>query len=236
MILYVNGDDHTSAAGAANDFAFANSDIRFVAQGRRPHPDNLDVSWGMRLSKKLGLGLKCDAESGSSNDRIYRTTFDFIKSLKLRGKPYTVAVIGWTTWEREEWYDEESREWLQVTASGTDTVPDKWQTRYRQYIAGLDYKKKETEAHSRIHDLHMKLYGAGIPHLFFNAMWHFSGYQDNKTDWHDCYLSPYDPELCYSEWASLNGFGTRDQHYGPEAHSAWAEVLAKRLTPLLETV
>jgi len=235
MILYVNGDSHTAAAGAINAHAFANDDIRFVAQGRRPHPDNIDVSWGMRLSKKLGLGLKCDAESDGSNDRIYRTTFEFMKSLKSRGDPYTVAVIGWTTWEREEWYDEESRDWFQVTASGTDIVPDKWQTRYRQYIAGLDYKKKETQAHAKIHDLHTKLYVAGIPHLFFNAMWHFQ-YQDKDTDWHGCYLDPYDPDWSYAEWAVQNGFGERNQHYGPEAHSAWADVLAKRLTPLLETV
>ena len=229
MILYVNGDSHTAAAEAVNSYAFANDDIRYVAQGRRPHPDNLDVSWGMRLSKKLGLGLKCDAESASSNDRIHRTTFEFMKSRKARGNPYTVVVIGWSTWEREEWYDDESREWFQVTASGTDNVPEKWQTRYRQYIAGLDYKQKEAEAHKKIHDLHLRFYGAGIPHLFFNAMWHFQ-YQDKDTVWHDCYLDPYDPDRSYAEWAKLN------QLNGPEAHSAWAELLAKRLTPVLESV
>ena len=229
MILYVNGDSHTAAAEAVNSFAFANNDIRYVAQGKRPHPDNLDVSWGMRLSKKLGLGLKCDAESGSSNDRIIRTTVDFMKSRKARGNPYTVVVIGWNTWEREEWYDEESREWFQVTASGTDVVPEKWHTRYRQYIAGLDYKQKEAEAHKKIHDLHLRFYGAGIPHLFFNAMWHFQ-YQDKDTVWHDCYLDPYDPDWSYAEWTKLN------QLNGPEAHSVWAELLAKRLTPVLESV
>ena len=229
MILYVNGDGFTAAARVVNDHAFANDDIRFVAQGRRPHPDNLEVSWGMRLSKKLGLGLKCDAESASSNDRIIRTTTDFMKSRKSRGNPYTVVVIGWSTWEREEWYDDDSHQWLQVSASGADTMPEEWQTRYKQYLAGLDYEKKESEAHAKIYDLHSKLQKAAIPHLFFNAKWHFQ-YQDKETDWNDCYLDPYDPDWAQTEWAKSN------QLSGLAAHSAWADILAKRLTPMLESV
>ena len=142
MILYVNGDSHTAAAEAVNTYSFANDDIQYVVQGRRPHPDNLAVSWGMRLSKNLGLGLKCDAQTSASNDRIIRTTNEFIDRRGDLGYPYTVVVIGWSTWEREEWWDNEANEWVQVTAAGVDSVPDKWRDRYRSYIANLDYYKK----------------------------------------------------------------------------------------------
>ena len=237
MILYVNGDSHTAAAEAVNTYSFANDDIQYVVQGRRPHPDNLAVSWGMRLSKNLGLGLKCDAQTSASNDRIIRTTNEFIDRRGDLGYPYTVVVIGWSTWEREEWWDDETNEWVQITAAGVDSVPDKWRDRYRSYIANLDYYKKEAEAHAKIYEMHQKLKMHRIPHLFFNAMWHFSPNQNTKTDWRGCYLDPYNAEMSYSEWAVLNGHGkSRDQHFGPDAHSAWSGILANRLTPLLKIV
>lgn len=235
MILYVNGDSHTAAAQAVNPYAFANDDIRYVALGRRPHPDNLAVSWGYRLSKLTGLGLKCDAISGASNDRIIRTTNDFVDHLGDMGYPYTAIVIGWSTWEREEWWDEDENELIQVSV-GIKRIKPAWEQRYKEWVAGLDYKSKETEAHDKIYELHHKLYMLKIPHLFFNAMWHFSPMQVQK-DWHDCYLSPYDPELSYSHWAVQNGFGkAREQHFGPEAHRQWADILFNRLTDQLASV
>ena len=219
MILYVNGDSHAAGAEAVNTYAFADDDIKYVALGKRPHPDNLNVSWGMRLSKILNLGLNCDAESGSSNDRIIRTTHEFIDRRGNLGYPYTVVVIGWSTWEREEWYDEEENHWCQISATKAD------------------YRQKETEAHSKIYELHQKLRLHQIPHLFFNAQWHFSLTQDSDTDWHGCYLDPYNAEMSYSEWAVINGYGkNRDQYFGPDAHRKWADLLSSRLTPLLQAV
>ena len=230
MILYVNGDEHTAAAKAANDFAYANDDIRYVVQGLRPHPDNLAVSWGMNLSKKLKLGLKCDAESGASNDRIIRTTNAFLNTLGSLGNPYTVIVIGWTSWEREEWHDEDSNEWYQVSASGTDAVPNKWNAGYRTWTKTVDYRKKEDEAHAKIYAMHARLQSLGIPHLFFNSMWHFSKYQDQNTNWNGCYLDPYDPEQSYLEWTKKN------EITGIVAQRKWADILFSRLTPLLNSV
>lgn len=219
MILYVNGDSHTAGAEAVNDYAFADGDIKYVALGRRPHPDNLNVSWGMRLSKILNLGLKCDAESGSSNDRIMRTTNEFIERNHILRNPYTVVVIGWSTWDREEWYDEENSQWCQGSATTAD------------------YYQKETEAHGKIYELHQKLQMHRIPHLFFNANWHFSPHQKVDTDWQGCYIEPYNADYSYLEWATQQGFSkTTWNHFGPEAHRKWADLLASKLTPLLEAV
>jgi hypothetical protein len=237
MILYVNGDSHAAGAEAVNDYAFADEDIKYVTLGKRPHPDNLNVSWGMRLSKILNLGLKSDAESGGSNDRIIRTTNEFIDRRGDLSYPYTVVVIGWSTWEREEWYDEEENQWCQVNASGPGDLPQKWHSRYKQYVAGLEYRQKETEAHSKIYELHQKLRMHRIPHLFFNSNWHFSPNQKIDTNWRGCYLEPYNADYAYIEWATQQGFSkTKWNHFGPEAHRKWADLLSSRLTPLLQAV
>jgi len=189
----------------------------------------------MRLSKLMGLGFKCDAISGASNDRIIRTTNEFLDHRRSIGDPYTVVVIGWCTWEREEWWDDDENELIQVSA-GTKHIKPEWEMRYKQWVATLDYKAKETEAHEKIYELHNKLHMLKIPHLFFNAMWHFSPMQAQK-EWHGSYVDPYDPEMSYAEWAVRNGFGTdRLQHFGPEAHRSWADLLFNRLTDQLANV
>jgi hypothetical protein len=66
-MLYVNGDSHTAAAEAVNVHAFAEDDPALFYLGRAPHPENLAVSWGKQLSLSLRAGLRCDAESASSN-------------------------------------------------------------------------------------------------------------------------------------------------------------------------
>lgn len=234
MILYTNGDSHAAAAGAAVPYAYANDDIRYVTQGFRPHPDNLQASWSMHLSKMLGLGLKCDAESGSSNDRIIRKTREFLDAMPALGNPYTVMVIGWTSWETEEWVDEDTGEYHQITAAHTVDLPDKWKGRYRLWLNKTEYKQKESECHDKIWQLHLDLDERNIPHLFFNAMWHFQ-YVD-KHDWNDVYLEPYAADWSYVEWAKAHGFIQDKFHFGSEAHRRWAELLAERLTPLLSSV
>ena len=74
MILYVNGDSHSAGAEAVNHHCFAQDDTLFQPGGRRPHPDNLKVSYGQLLANQLGWDFHCQAESASSNDRIIRTT------------------------------------------------------------------------------------------------------------------------------------------------------------------
>lgn len=95
MILYVNGEDFSAGAKAANDFSFANDDFKYVALGAKPHPQNLSVSYGMHLSKMLKLALICEAEAQSSNERILDTTYNYIDS--INSKQFTIVAIGWTS-------------------------------------------------------------------------------------------------------------------------------------------
>ena len=165
MILYVNGDSHSAAAEAAVPYAFAQDDSLYYALGRQPHPENERVSYGCNLANQLHAILHIDAESASSNARIIRTTYQYLKD---EGTPDAI-VIGWATWEREEWLHND--QYYQVTAGGTDMVPDELMDQYKAWvIAAADrYVENEIQQHETIWQFHNMLKGLAIPHLFFNS-------------------------------------------------------------------
>jgi len=219
MILYVNGDSHTAAAEAANQHAFAEDDSKYFYMGRVPHPDNLQVSWGKLLSLSLQAGLKCDAESASSNSRIIRTTKEWLNT--IQNQEEVLVVIQWSTWEREEWYDPESKQYIQVNASGQDMVPQAMQEKYRQYIMGIDWQSKTDEAHDQIWAFHKELEAQGIKHIFFNGNNDFSKIKDQRT-WGMCYVAPYEPTMTFDAIVRKQGIETvapNSYHFGKDAHS-----------------
>ena len=224
MILYVNGDSHTAAAEAVNSHAFAEDDNQYWHQRRRPHPDNLAASWGKLLSDRLKATFHCDAESASSNDRIIRTTKEYIESHQ-KTLHRTIMVIQWSTWEREEWIIDD--EYYQVNASGIDTVPDSHQDRYKQFVSEIDWKQKTNQAHSQVWDFHQYLESLKIPHLFFNGNTDFSKVK-KKKDWGVNYLAPYDSEMTYHSILQSKGIDTvspHSYHYGADGHRAWANYI-----------
>lgn len=218
MILYLNGDSHGAGAEAVNTFCFAEDDGKYLSLGRQPHPDNLAVSYGKVLANQLGAILQCDAESASSNDRVIRTTKEYL----TKHTP-DLIVIGWSSWEREEWLYE-GKYW-QVNAGGAgQDWPKAVQEQHRNWVLTVDYNEKIKQAHNAIWEFHKEL--ANIPHLFFNC---FSAYKwVNRFDWGDNYVGPYDNHLSYREWLLANGFKTvnpNSYHFGSDAHNAWADFL-----------
>jgi len=226
VILYVNGDSHSAGAEAVNDFCFANDDPLYYALGRIPHPDNERVSYGCNIANELYAVLHCDAESASSNSRILRTTRDYITN---EGHPDFV-IIGWSTWEREEWlYDDI---YWQVNAGGIGhDWPDVIKERYRDYINNLKPVAAEQQAHSDIYQLHTELMDLKIPHVFFNTYNHF---QQQQKDWHDSYVEPYNPNMTYYNWLITSGCKPKSgYHFGADAHKKWADFLLPQLTKFL---
>lgn len=234
MILYVNGDSHSAGAEAVNTYAFAEDDPLYWALGRQPHPDNLKVSYGCELANMMYAVLRCDAESAASNDRIFRTTWNHLQG--VQGLPVDrpdYIVIGWTTWEREEWLH--NGIYYQVTASGYDTVPAELRTQYKKWVIEQSnhevINNKIARAHNRIWQLHKDLNSKNIPHLFFNTYSDFGhiknlGYLGTEEqDWEGSYIDPYTRLGTYYEWCLANGFKTvnpTSYHFGADAHSAWA--------------
>ena len=218
MNLYVNGDSHTAGAEAVNSYAFANDDPQYKYLGRLPHPDNLFVSYGNILAKNLSAELYCDAESASSNDRIIRTTRHYLKN----NHP-DLIVIGWSTWEREEW-PYEGQYW-QINAGGVgNDWPDAIKQQYKYWVNNIDHKQKQQDAEEKIWALHQEL--ADIPHLFFNS---YSALEFTEhREWGHNYLHPYDGDRTYYRWLLDQGFRTanpKSYHFGTDAHLSWANQL-----------
>lgn len=238
MMLYINGDSNAAAAEAANPCAFARDDGRYRHLGRRPHPENEAVSWGAQLAQQLSWDHYNDAESAASNDRILRTTREYLKT-----QSPDAIVIGWTTWEREEWYYE--NHWWQVNGSGRDTVPMALFEQYQRWVTEqgeYQWEKKEIEWHEKIWSLHQELLDLKIPHLFFNcySTFHNISYKDNLTqlqkDWKGHFIGPYEQSETYYDWLVKNGHNTvkpGSYHFGVAAHATWAERLYPELTRLL---
>ena len=221
MRLYVNGDSHTAAAEAVNSHAFAEDDSRYFYLGRAPHPDNLAVSWSRRLADTLKSALHNEAESASSNPRIIRTTQHWIAN-NAGGHGETLMIIQWSTWEREEWQNENGT-YFQVNASGIDQVPENMQARYKQFVADVDWDKCVQAQHDLIWEFHTKLVDLGIKHIFFNGNTDFGKIQ-KQHDWGNSYIGPYDPKSTYSSILTQNGFETvspTSWHFGKDAHSFW---------------
>jgi hypothetical protein len=241
MILYVNGDSHSAGAEAVNHHCFAEDDSKLWPMGRRPHPDNLAVSYGQKLADKLCATLECQAESAGSNDRIIRTTLEYL----AEHNP-DLIVIGWSTWEREEWLHDGI--YYQVTASGTDSVPKELQQRYKQWVIEQDYVSRQQKLlswHDKIYQFHLSLNDRGIKHLFFNTYSNFSVIRTkqimtnvqqitpDESDWGQSYIDPYSENLTYYFWLKNLGFKTVNEnsyHYGADAHSKWADFLYGHLT------
>lgn len=226
MKLYVNGDSHAAAAEAVNPYAFAEDDPRYNWMKRLPHPDNWQVGWPRRLSDNIKAVLHTDAESASSNARIMRTTRDWV----ARNQAWlaeTLIVIQWSTWEREEWWIDGVS--YQVTASGTDDVPAKWQKRYKQWIADMDWRQCTRRAHEEIWQLHLELQAQNVRHVFVNGNNHFGDIvTTQRRDWGAAYIQPYSPDFTYDAYLRRNRFQTvspESWHFGQQAHAAWANFM-----------
>lgn len=224
MILYVNGDSHTAAAEAVNAYAFAEDDPRLHYLKRLPHPDNIRVSWGHVLANNLKAVFRCDAESAASNDRILRTTQSWVEANQADWYR-TLMIIQWSTWEREEWFHD--GEYYQVNASGIDHVPVALQSRYKEFVASVDWMAKTQVWHDRIWQLHEYLDSVGIPHVFFNGNSDFSRIQ-TRHDWGRSYIGPYDPDQTFSAILQAKGHTTvapNSYHFGKRAHSSFSQTM-----------
>ena len=230
MILYVNGDSHSAGAKAVNSYSFAMDDPLYYGLGRRPHPDNERASYGCDIANRMYAILHCDAESASSNSRILRTTKEY-----LAADTPDFLIIGWSTWEREEWLHE--GQYYQVTASGTDTVPAGLKERYMSWVIEVNdpdrINKNIVDAHEQIVNLHTDLTDRNIPHIFFNTYTSFQNVKNLKhlgveeIEWNGCYVDPYNDQGTYYSWLKNKNFNTvdTDYHYAADAHRAWAEYL-----------
>jgi hypothetical protein len=200
VILYVNGDSHSAGVGVEENKSYA-----------------------ALLARHLNAQLVNQAIVGASNQHILRTTQDFLKT----NHP-DLVVIGWSTWEREEW--EYKGNFYSINSSGHNNLPDELVDRYKHWVIEQTpelVKTKSQELHKQIYQLHQLLTEKGIPHAFFNCMYNVFGIvQDGELDWNNCYIYPYKNDYSYYWYLKNRGFSSDEwYHYQQDGHGAWAKFL-----------
>ena len=200
-MIYFNGDSHTYGIGIDPTQRFSNIVAQYFAQP-----------------------LVNEAKIGASNDKILRTSRQYINS----NKPDFI-VIGWSSWEREEWLHQGN--YYDVNSSGHDILPPELEDRYKQWVTHQNedsLKLKSDVWHNIIYKFHLELLDCNQPHLFFNCMYNF--FDAEQQDWHDCYVDPYNTKNSYYWYLNALGYKTDEwYHYHADGHQAWAKVLIDRI-------
>jgi hypothetical protein len=198
LILYVNGDSHSYGQDAGGPLH----------------------TYGKKIADYLNFKFVCDAENGASTQRIIRTS-----KLYLEHNTPNLIIIGWSTWEREEFLID--GEYYQFSYG--KLVPNKVKEFYKQWV--IDRKPQyiyAEQAQKDIWQFHQELTAKNLPHLFFNC------YSDLNTqpilDWSGCYIDPYKFDMTYWKWLNDRGYKSNKWfHFGEDAHQAWANHLTNIL-------
>jgi len=211
MIMYVNGDSHTLGVGLQTEETFA-----------------------YHIAQHFGIEYINDAKGGGSNDRILRLTNAYLDN----NRP-DFLLIGWSTWEREEWLYE--GQYYDVNSSGHDKLPPVLQDRYKQWVVDIskDWSdmNRVISQHDRIFQLHQRLQNNNIPHLFFNCVMSLQ-IIENQYNWGVNYTQPYSDkgvsanQSCMHEYLAKKGFipTVRGNHHSAEPNRVWADYLIDYIT------
>jgi hypothetical protein len=195
MMLYVNGDSHSQAVQLQPNEKFSSI-----------------------VADAIGYDVVNVAQSGASNARIMRTTREY-----LDNNVPDLILIGWSTWEREEWFYQD--QYYNVNSSGHDPLPADLQQLYKHWVieqTADTLHAKSQHWHNEIFKLHSELVQKNIKHVFFNCMYNFFQ-TDNQQDWSTNFIGPYNNNSSYYWWLTQQGFQADSwYHFGADAHRAWA--------------
>ena len=202
MILYVNGDSHSYGIDLEDSNKF-----------------------GAIVAQHFFMQLTNQSKIGASNDRIIRTTKEYLENHRP-----DLIIIGWSTWEREEWVYQDR--YYDVNSSGHDVLPVELENQYKNWVV---HQTKETLLeksqlwHDTIYNFHLELQKKKIAHVFFNCMYDFFSVT-NRCDWNHNHVGAYDTNLSFYWYLKNQGFES-DQwyHYGASANEAWANFLIKHI-------
>ena len=216
--LWVNGDSHTAGSYS---------------------PHNVENPFAKQLANQFNLEYTNISLPGGSNQRIIRTTVEALPDLN---PAETFILIGWSSWERTEWYWDNT--WHQICGDPGYQMPDfarqRWQQHAEHYrnqfdnpVSDHDVWTKSKEQEHAIWVFHKLLKNLGYKFLFFlgcanTFRWESTQSFSSKLPWepdtwaHD----PYMP-LGFSDFCQEKGH-VKDAlwHYDQAAHNDYAEFLS----------
>lgn len=226
--LWTNGDSHTAGS---------------YSPGGVPRP------FAQQVAEHFNFNYTNIALPGGSNQRIIRTTIEALPDLNPED---TFILIGWSSWERTEWYF--NNDWHKICGDPGYEIPEfilpRWQENneyfQRHFIdrtAEQEIWRCSKEQESAIYTFHKLLHNLGYKFLFFlGCEYPFfvqeldEGRVDNCLPWlpGTWAHNPY-KETSFSHYSKDCGF-VRDKawHYGQDAHDAWAQVLIPQVNALLQ--
>ena len=224
MKIFFNGDSNTQG-----------SELYYARQDAYPY--KLAALFGAEIVANPALG-------GASNDRIIRTTEEYLRKWEETKDYPDLIVIGWSEPNRTDWFVDGKYESLYsedfppVQSHKIDDERAKYFSRDWRH-ASIEYVMAQYH-HEKIFNLHQHLDYLKIPHLFFNAVnsfntlinWHeplagkLHNYKFFKHEWNDCFWKPYDEVGSFLEWGKENGHEKTQYHHLKEpAHEEFAKVL-----------
>lgn len=226
--LYVNGDSHSHHVYGAPGKSFAE-----------------------QLAEQFSANLINQALPGGSNQRIIRTS---INDLEFLDPADTFVLIGWSSFERAEWFYE--HEWHNVVDSSAYRLPtslnDIGQKHLNNFNNNMSYCLNcHLEQHQSIWNFHNRLKAQGYRFLFFQACETF--FFDGLPEQDKNFCLPWHPNTwAHKPYVTVNsndsrhiesfghlcqqqGFKYADdyQHYGQDAHNYWADFLTPKIQTLL---
>lgn len=173
--LYVGGD---SMSDGSCLIEYSDKRIKRLKLKHTEWDIGFDERWSKLLSDKLDLEEINQARHGNSNDKIFRTTMDWAVN-HIEDLSETLFVIGWTGYDRFEFYDNYLDRYVQVS-NGEPTHNDRDDKRLQKYVIQYwkeQHNKEEVKDNylRKIISLQSFFQSNNISYLFFDAI----GFQVN---------------------------------------------------------
>ncbi len=234
MILIANGCSHTAGA-----------EIEAPLQG-----ECYEKAWPKKLADSLGYKPINLAISGASDDRVVRTTIDFLGKLKKSPKfnPNKVfVVICWPGLHRTELYRTAENEdgfwdngWMPIVVGNEETYQAQCSQSafafYKTWVMRQNNHQASIKFYSNVLLLQNILISNRIKYLFWNSsMTVPSNYIQylNEIN-HKRFPHILEKEKSYTEMLESNGFRhspfAKWGHYGEDSHKWFADFLKSYIT------
>jgi hypothetical protein len=225
MLLLVNGCSHT--AGAEIDFEWQDSCY--------------EKAYSRWCADALGWEYKNLAVSGASQERIIRTTIDWVGSNYKNNEIY-VAIM-WSGPSRNEFYDSDKNKYIQIIPNNDEIYKKQFThtqyTYYKSYVAVQDRYSQMVKWHNNAILLQSYFRSLKIRYLFLNASEPLRN-DENKLDHlalqidFNKYPWAYDATNSYLNVCKNRGFKkpahvtrSSSSHLGEDAHIFYGKNLAK---------
>jgi hypothetical protein len=185
-----------------------------------------------QVAQILGADINNLSLSGSSNDRIYNSTMDYIVSQPTPD----LVLIGWSEMCRVQWFLDDVHtfgEFVEINNLGVGRreYPEQYTRRlerWHEISNNLEFRIHLSYYwHERIYNLHKFLQSRSIRHLFFHAFHDFKVTDTtDQFNWSNCFMDPYNWDNTYVHWCADQGYKEITPgwyHYEPAGQRAWAE-------------